>query len=428
MITEALLTYVREQLANGSSRETVENNLRANGWTDPDIAQAFAPAPTLSQTEPKAQPVYSPITAPAGTVLVSPKPSSRSWRNLIIAGACILVGGGGAFAAYQYRDLLFPAPLQQSPQEILQNSFEAMGNISSVAFAATSTGSIEGTAIGKDVLPMSGTFTLETRGLIDRHAADSRGDVTLSMSFASSAVTTTGSGELSARGIYDGKDLYLVLNALKLDFHATDPKTNLMLGMISGLANGFAESIENKWIKADNATSTIPAEAWPAIRQDAEALMAYAQGGSYVRSLTDLGNETISETPTRHLALVATYEKKLADLLRKLTSDLRSTTTPEEAAETQRELDQWIGKEMALDLWIGAQDKYMYKIKAAPMTIDDIATGARSTLSFEISLGDHGKAFSIAPPSEAGSLRDVMQELFGGFATSSSANAAINVR
>jgi len=73
MINSEILTYVRQQLALGTTREQISHGLKSNGWTDQDIDQAFrALNPVVSTPAPVVPPPIAVQPVVAQPIVIQP--------------------------------------------------------------------------------------------------------------------------------------------------------------------------------------------------------------------------------------------------------------------------------------------------------------------------------------------------------------------
>lgn len=122
MINEQLLGYVKQQLSQGVGRETITRNLKSQGWTDADVAEAFNAINPVVAPASTATPTPTPVATPVSPVASSPMqtqaqtaqttqptnftpPSHKSRKSLLIVSILVLVGlaGAGAYAYYSYQ-------------------------------------------------------------------------------------------------------------------------------------------------------------------------------------------------------------------------------------------------------------------------------------------------------------------------------------
>lgn len=150
MINNELLEYIKHQLNNKVSRETITSNLKLTGWLDADVNEAFLALPPVIpqasvpvspvvptvtpgfvppqiQPQPSFVPQMQPVQQPAQPVWqsanpvaspVSYQPSVKSKAkkifSIIIVLILISVAGGGAYAYYTGVFVSLPALASQS--------------------------------------------------------------------------------------------------------------------------------------------------------------------------------------------------------------------------------------------------------------------------------------------------------------------------
>jgi hypothetical protein len=99
MINQEILNYIKQQLQQGAPPETIKNLLRTNGWTDIDLAQAFASLATQpSNNIPASVPASNNIPRPKGVKVISVLYFLVSLMALGFSGLAIF--GANFFAQY----------------------------------------------------------------------------------------------------------------------------------------------------------------------------------------------------------------------------------------------------------------------------------------------------------------------------------------
>jgi hypothetical protein len=305
---------------------------------------------------------------------------------------------------------------------LLQKSIHATLAAPSVSFAATSTSNISSALSGAPAI--AGNLTLTSVGSVDRHTPGSPLlDLTLGGNFSTNTATDTGSAAFSLHTIYAQKHLYLELNNFILSYKSTDPK-EAMVQLVVLLANGFAASIENKWIdlgtQQEDASLVHLATSSPALARDEAALVAYAQGGSYVTSAQNIGVENINGIPAYHLKLVLTFEQQLADLILNIQTDQNPASAGTASyLQLKNSLARQVGNKANVDVWVGKSDSLLYQLTLSPLTITDSTTNSTVVVSMQSTYSDYGNTFSIVAPQGAEPLQQIMGQLLGGLMASS---------
>lgn len=110
MVSLQLLDYIRQQLAAGIPKEEISKSLIASSWQVSDINEAFA---SISPSPSTQVPVQN---------SVQPTVSSHKGMMPVVIVLFLLVGVGGAFAAYHYG--IFTSPVATTvPQTSSQDNF-----------------------------------------------------------------------------------------------------------------------------------------------------------------------------------------------------------------------------------------------------------------------------------------------------------------
>lgn len=324
----------------------------------------------------------------------------------IIVILCLI--GGGVFA---YNKFLTPTI---SPTEILKNSLQVSLNVRSLSFTATSTGEVENN-MGNGV-PSASNFTLTSNGSIDFHSLDTLLlDLNVGMNASVNAATSTGSLLLGVNAIYLNKNLYLDLKNFSVSYTSTDPKA-AGTQMFVGLANGFASSLQNKWIQIDTSKAVKTSSDQTTLTQeDMTMIRDYIFGMSYVTAISSVGEEPINGTPTHHLKVTIQNGQELTDLIQKITLEKQTVTPKDMGAFNKRmaDISKATNQKIDLDIWIGKTDSLVYKVVSSPVTISDTQTGTKTTTSQEAIFSNYNQPVAVTAPQGAVPLEQVMQSLFG---------------
>lgn len=328
-------------------------------------------------------------------------PVSKLPILLIITIIALCLIGGGTFAYYR---LTTPT---LSSNEILKNSLEASKDVRSLSFTAVSNGKIESN-IGNGI-PSASNFTFNSKGSIDFHSIDKL-LFDLSIGINASVNTATSSGSLLSdlNAIYINKNLYLDLKNFSVSYTSTDPKA-MGTQMFVGMANNFASSLRNKWIKIDTSKSIKKSsESGTFTNEDILMIRDYVLGMSYITSIDKVGEETINDTSTYHLKATIQNGQELIDLIKKINKDSKISD------ERMSDISKAINQKIDLDIWVGKRDYLIYKVVSSSVMISDTQTGTKTVTSQELVFDNYNKPVSVVAPQGAVSLEQIMSNLFKG--------------
>lgn len=124
MISEDVLTYVRNALAQGAVKSAVEQELIKAGWTSEQVAQIFEQAstatPVASAVPPRLESLANPVTSPSSMSTIpsdqpvstntgnAPKKSSSLGTIIIVLMVLLILGGGGVYVYMQQSRAVVP--------------------------------------------------------------------------------------------------------------------------------------------------------------------------------------------------------------------------------------------------------------------------------------------------------------------------------
>jgi len=401
-----LLTFIDNSINSGVSREVITTQLLSQGWTKLDIDNAFLSLGIAKPVTPvisvPAQPV-SPVIPPVQTI------QKKSSMKLMIAIIVIvlLVIGGSVYAYFTFN------ASSLTPKDIIRNSFNASLKVRSFSFMSTSTGEIKSQ---NSSFPLLSNFKFTTKGAIDFHTPQSPlFNADFSINADTNDATNTGSLLLGLSTLYLDKNSYLSLKDFNVSFSSSDPKA-MQTQMFVGLANGFASSLKDKWIKFDmsNATNIATTTQTSLSDEDKQMIRDYFSGMSYITSISNVGVENINNVPTYHIKMTLQGDQKMADMLQKITSTNKAVA---DSAQT-KDLYDFIKQKIDLDTWIGKTDFFIYKIVSSPVSVDDPQTKTEMSSSHEISFSDYNTPISISAPQNSVTLNVLLNSLFGGLTNS----------
>lgn len=121
MSTPELIAYIRQQLKMGTAKDSIKQTLSALGWAEGDLNDAFSeiePAPIAPVDAPVAS-VETPVVVQELAQSTAPAEGHKGvWAVLIVF--LVLLGAGGAYAAYQYD--LFSSPTVPAPVPVVHKA------------------------------------------------------------------------------------------------------------------------------------------------------------------------------------------------------------------------------------------------------------------------------------------------------------------
>lgn len=377
--------------------------------------QQFNTPPNSSEQIPP-QPIQTtPPTPPPPQFTQIPQQQSRVKQFISVIIIAIILIGGSAFAYYK-----FTKP-SISPKEIFQKALESSMDIRSFSFNATSTGQVTNNIV-KD-LPSSSSFTMSYNGSIDFHSQDTfMLDIDFMLNANTNSATSSGSLVLGIETIYLQKSIFFNIKDFNVTYNSSDQKLSNIQAFV-GMANGFVNSLKNKWIQINISTSTQKTAVSQNLLNDEDKTMIrnYILGMRYITSLDNVGEENINSVNTYHLKVSIQNGQELTDLVRKI----MSSKNVDDLDKKMDNLSKSINQRFDLDIWVGKDDYLVYKIVTIPITISDSKTGTKSTTSQEITISNHNKPIAVSAPQNTISIEEIMQYLFGGVSDGKTVKATV---
>ncbi len=279
-----------------------------------------------------------------------------------------------------------------SPEEVLSNMQHEMQELDSVALKGT----LSGTYNNGEA---DGTFSLDLQGVVaNPSATNANADLTGLLNAATPGTDpfTLGLGikiiestdiffrintEQSPEFAFAGDDWYRLPN--QEDFRA-------MFG---------AEVVSDA--KDEDLTE-----------EQREKIEELSKNAQLLTLVEDKGKEKVNGVSTYHY--IATVDQ---DALGKLIDETNEISNSEITTEEKQALFELLS-DLRINLWIGQNDSYIYKVVIDEFTITDPAGEGDEnvTLSMEFNLSDHGDTVTVQPPAFAKSVFELFFPLMmGGF-------------
>lgn len=423
MINDQLLRYIRHQLSLSATTETISNNLKSQGWTDEDLAEAFhaigpaagAPAP-VSAAAPQSSPVSSPMpsmtpnavplqaqaaqpvfsTLPPATMFppvdsFKPAHKNRKVVSLVLALILIIIAGGGAYAYYSGAFV--------SLSSLTSGAMDKARSVTSVKYDVTLNVDIaEAEDVVAGLMPILGSsatkFRLTVTGATDM--ADTENP-------KNSSVISLNLGSISSQA-----EMRLVENMFYAKLAKAPAFGILPIPMVS--------SYENKWFSVPYNKSTPgvlsnPFSAPSDLSDDEkitpaqkERLYQIAKSARLIRQTAKLSSEEIGGESSHHFGFDLDREgiisyldslKEYVNQVGKNDSEL-SVFDPTDFGE---ELDKI--KDFQGEIWIGKNDKLVHKITASFAVLSDPAKDEKIKLNLAAIFSDYNQPVSIVAPKDS---------------------------
>jgi hypothetical protein len=425
MNNQPLIDFIKVQIQLGASRDAITAMLLSQGWTSMDVDEAFAALNASSPIviAPPAAPLPSPPSSvtpvtPAATATPVAQPVSQlpqhhkshsAFLTILIVLIVLCLGAGGVFAYYQFVQ-------QNSPTQILQNSLQlTFGHTTSLAFAATTTGSVTSTLSTYGLPPSTVTFSTGVSGAADYHTPMNplaNLDFVVHLN-GTSGTTSSNSLDLAIDTIYVPKNVYVNIRNINVMYTSVDPKVNADVAPIVAMINTYAPDLENQWIDIPASTTLAVPTATTTnglSLTDISDLHNYIYGMSYVNSITNIGTENIAGVAVHHLQVTIQDKGQLAALIRRIILEKQPDMASSTAFNTQMDtLSTFLSQQVSIDFWIGVADSRIYKVVFGPVVYNDAQNGLQSNSNFQASFGDYGQVMNITAPQDAVPLQQFIQ-------------------
>lgn len=420
MVTDSLLTYIKQQLAKGTAREIIEKNLLAAGWRNEDVIAAFnqtgvTPATSFVQTSAQASPVVnSPIIQASSIQSTEPSKSlGRIIPKLIILLLLVLLGAGGAYAYFNY--LAVPA---LTPDQVMQKMMANLPNIKTLEYAGELKVKIDPSKFPKastteissvrSMIKEDTSFNLNLSGVTEVHGSiDSKSSLIITASANSVASGTITALGLEMRRI--GQTIYVKLTeAPNLGFFSLEPLKNQWVKIDFAEIKQRAQSTFSQF---GTSTAMLASSTPDKLTLTTDQLIKIKQAvdqSQVIKVTAQLPNEQLAGVETYHYQL-AVDKAELKKLLLAVAAIVQDRTPSTEELE---KLDSALASAELpkAEIWIGQTDFYPYKLLLTPKVKTAAEVGEISiTLSFK----NFNQPITVAIPTPVKTVEEFMAGLMG---------------
>lgn len=320
-------------------------------------------------------------------------------KILIIIIAIALFIGGGAFAYHT---------LYTSPTKILEKSLQNSSKVRSISFNSTSTTKIINES--ETEMPTISNFSLLS-GSIDFNSIEKLAfDIDISNISKTEPETGDNSLTIGLKTIFTQKNLYFNLKDLNVKYDSSDSEGIDTVGMILGMVETFAKSLQNKWIVIDTTDAINTHSSKNSLDEnEMQMIRDYVTEMSYIKNIEKVGDDKINDIETYHLKVTMQHDQKLVDIIKKITSEEDQTVNVDDYSQI-------LNQKIDLDLWIEKKDYMIYKIVTSPVSVNDSNTGNKAISSQEITFSNHNQPITVSAPEDTITFEELMVNMFEGMA------------
>ncbi len=410
MINQELLSYTKQQLAQGLSQETLKNTLLQAGWQALDVDEVFK---SLSSSS-------SPVSSPASiaqfgqTTAINktlPEAAAHSFETqqpmrkfnvkliIIISIVGLLFVGGGVFA-YQY--------VNPAPEQVVQNMMKNMAGVRTSSFSGDVKVRIDLGGIGDGYLSQvkNGTST-ETSPVVSKESG-------VSIKFNGSSDTTSLENPKLLATLTFGTDILPLGDAMVgADLRFIEKTLYVKVGNLPSTLG--ADALKNQWFKLDPAVVISQLNQSGLIDQSAQLEKGVNLSKEKVQSIKDafskasiitvvkkLGDEKIEGINTRHYSVVLNKEG-----FKNLIKDVSRIINEKDLVETDVQniavfLD---GVSIDGEVWIGKSDTLLHRFQMKIVSNSTI----KATIMVDETLKDFNEAVTINIPPGAKNIEEFLK-------------------
>lgn len=460
MVTPQLLDYARQQTQKGVAPILIKKNLMEKGWLESDVDEAFTqlsqairstvseslrPAEALRASRPANEPIIDPnlSSEPEKKITLeqieqAEKKDSKLIIVLSILLITVLLSAGGVFAYFQYFNTLnYDQVLAKMMANLVSiKSLEYNGEIK----AEFSTTGIIPTSLNPQSNLMENTvYTIDssstdaTSSLIAVNQASTT-NLTQSSSTSSfvkptANFTVTFSGNSDLVNVDNPKSSFLfkigsdILTnenvALSAEFRNVGKSFYFKFNNLPKISLFDLSKFENQWVKVDYSEVknrlTGKASSSPVTGTDSNltpeqlAQIKTAFLASKIIKVTAvLPDETLDGVETYHYRFIFDQDeiKSLINQISKIVQD--KELTPEENQKINQsfaDLQSW-----PVEIWIGKQDFYPYKISLNPAIKSQSGSGDLGQVKISLQFKNFNQPVRVVDPVPFKTVEEIMAE------------------
>ena len=414
MITPDILAFIRKSRLDGMSPADIEASLKANGWQQQDIAEAYnilakdiapqqiTPAPSM--------PVQT--MNPAALSMNGNHPRHNTLRTSIISLVALLVVGGVAYGAYfAFTTYVVQNPLQKISDAIL--NLKNVTSFSSTVKISTSYSDPKSYSYNANV-----TVNNQAQGLTSTSTTQSQGDVVFSLQ-GSSASTNF----MQAATYNIETDIaYRYINNV---IYAELVKAPTISPMIDSYLN--LKKFEGQWIQIPIQDGLNASKSTFGIKPDSLTKDEYAAIYEKYKSTppfviktqngADLNGKVMYHyTFIFNASNTISFEK---DIMIATLQKTGSSKSQIDQATAQLNKGAAALDTMTGEIWIGKSDNMIHKF-ALDFDAKSVASlSASAPVHIEIAINDYNKTTTIAAPENSKTLQELYMSMNPGAAVAS---------
>jgi hypothetical protein len=361
-----------------------------------------------------AQPTFVPPTSSPDMIFQAPAPKeSKRWMWTLVIIIIVFIGAGSVGAAMKY-GIGFSHP---SPRTVFEKTFNAIPDIKSFVFQAQYNGKATLDAQGQS---SGGTavFNVKIDSKVDMHDKNSpQLDLTIAGSMQAQVDGNNGNASGKVHILSINKKGYLNIEDLTLTYSLS--KSDPMADSFAKSFQDVVPHIKNKWISFDSPTQARK----PAMNEtDLQELRKKILSFDYVDKIDVLADEKIQGIDTYHYSIIIDQDK-LYDDVKEIEKTLSAVLSSDYLAAINggknNNVSLKTGQKLHLEIWIGKNDYFVYKVKVPESTFKDATSGSMITTTGEMTMSDYNKPITVLAPKDATTMETIINSIFGSMMTSS---------
>ncbi len=203
---------------------------------------------------------------------------------------------------------------------------------------------------------------------------------------------------------------------VNLNLRQIGDKSYIKLGSLgplqsSPIAAMFGSMIVGKWLELPQQMDTEQKEQQEdeLTEQQRQQVKNLVKNTSFLKFVEDMGTEQVNGTETMHYKVELKPEeiKKFNNKLEEITGEKQ-----EDEESFRKNLEKLKGKQW--DVWIGADDKMLYKLKVKNLPSIDDKGQKKAEIDLTTTFSDFNSEINVEKPENVQSIKDLMGGMLGG--------------
>lgn len=432
MAIQQLVDYIKKAKQVGQTDEKIKTFLVTGGWTEAEMAEAFAVVnPPSASTSPNIQQPKAKPALPQINNFKTPKEHRSIIRPLIGFLVIMLFFAGAYIVAGQYINLPFNL-FGPSPEQVIMKAWENLKNVKSQTFSTEFSASSKDLQTGTKTGGVKASFDIKVKASGGFDSVNKLGDVQASLS-ALATDQDSNKFEISLAGDAKliQKDLYLQLKEINLGqfamflalFGAPDPSEFKGQWIRVPLDEASQQDLSQQFQTISGQQTAVDKDLQDAITKITKIILVDKK----VYDIKKLADNKSAEGQEYHY-FVSLNQKKFLDAapdIFKVLQDLYAKTNPGQTppadmtlVEFQKGINDFFNKFgiFSTDLYIGKSDNFFHKFQfKKDLDMSKIGNAGDYTgivtISYTMEQGAINKEIKVTPPENS----KTFEELFAPY-------------